>query len=248
MIRTASGPRSATSRDAWANRKSPVRIATVLSHRELALSAPRRLVAESITSSWYSVARWISSTTAAAVSTSSDSGRGPICAPSKVNSGRNRFPPASIRCREVSATNWYSLCTSRCSSASTRSRPVCSAPARWESPIATPATSLLVTSSAYEPAGARPAQGQRRDDAQQQGDEHTERDGGCGERPGHADGGAVGGGLAEVHEHDHAQVEERRDGARHQLDDHQRRHPVAERGREHRELRRETAGEGDARE
>src|SRR5918911_538688 len=40
MIRTASGPRSATSREAWANRKSPVRIATVLSQRALALTAP----------------------------------------------------------------------------------------------------------------------------------------------------------------------------------------------------------------
>ncbi len=105
MIRTASGPRSATSRDACANRKSPVRIATELSQREFADSAPRRMDASSITSSWYSVARWISSTTAAAVITSSRSGCGPTWAASSVNSGRNRFPPASMRCNEVSVTN-----------------------------------------------------------------------------------------------------------------------------------------------
>ena len=46
-----------------ANRKSPVRIATVLSQRALADAAPRRTAASSITSSWYSVARWVSSTT-----------------------------------------------------------------------------------------------------------------------------------------------------------------------------------------
>ena len=52
--------------DARANRKSPVRIATVLSQRALADGAPRRSGASSITSSWYSVARWVSSTTTAA--------------------------------------------------------------------------------------------------------------------------------------------------------------------------------------
>ena len=73
MIRTASGPSPATSRDACAKRKSPVRIAIELSQRAFADFAPRRRSASSITSSWYSVARWINSTTAEATITSSDS-------------------------------------------------------------------------------------------------------------------------------------------------------------------------------
>ncbi len=52
MIRTASGPRSATSREACAKRKSPVRMAIELSQRALADFAPRRTSASSITSSW----------------------------------------------------------------------------------------------------------------------------------------------------------------------------------------------------
>ena len=46
-----------------------MRIATVLSHRALADAAPRRITASSMTSSWYSVARWVSSTTTAAGTT-----------------------------------------------------------------------------------------------------------------------------------------------------------------------------------
>ena len=75
-IRTASGPRSATRSEARANSQSPVRIATELSQRALALSAPRRRAASSITSSWYSVARWVSSTTTAASTTSAAAGVG----------------------------------------------------------------------------------------------------------------------------------------------------------------------------
>jgi hypothetical protein len=51
-MRMASSPRSARIRDARANRKSPVRMAIMLLHREFALSWPRRTVASSITSSW----------------------------------------------------------------------------------------------------------------------------------------------------------------------------------------------------
>ena len=82
--------------EARANRKSPVRIATVLSQREFALGAPRRTVASSITSSWYSVARWVSSTTTAA-GTTRVGPRSPNCAASSTSSGRNRLPPAVDR-------------------------------------------------------------------------------------------------------------------------------------------------------
>ena len=51
-IRTASAPSSAVSSEDLENRKSPVRIATWLSQRALADSAPRRRSASSITSSW----------------------------------------------------------------------------------------------------------------------------------------------------------------------------------------------------
>ena len=82
--------------DARENRKSPVRIATVLFQRAFADSCPRRTGASSMTSSWYSVARWVSSQTVAAATTSGRSGS-PKCAESTVTSGRNRLPPADIR-------------------------------------------------------------------------------------------------------------------------------------------------------
>src|SRR6478752_7259695 len=123
MIRTASGPSPATSREACANRKSPVKIAIELSQRALADLAPRRRSASSITSSWYSVARWISSTTADATITSSASGRGPTPAATSVNNGRNRLPPACMRCDAASVTKPNSLISSRSSSSSTRAKP-----------------------------------------------------------------------------------------------------------------------------
>ena len=67
---TASGPSSATIDDARANSRSPVRMATVLPHRALALARRGAARAESMTSSWYSEARWVSSTTTAASTTS----------------------------------------------------------------------------------------------------------------------------------------------------------------------------------
>ncbi len=63
--------------EARANRKSPVRMATVLLHRVLAAVAPRRTVASSITSSWYRVARWVSSQTTADITTASASASEP---------------------------------------------------------------------------------------------------------------------------------------------------------------------------
>ncbi len=51
--------------EARAKRKSPVSTATELPQRAFALATPRRTSASSITSSWYSVARWVSSTTTA---------------------------------------------------------------------------------------------------------------------------------------------------------------------------------------
>ena len=109
-MRTASGPRSARRSDALANRKSPVRIATVLSQRALAEAAPRRRGASSITSSWYSVARWVSSTTTAEGTTPAASGS-PNWEASRVSSGRKRLPPASTRWRAALVTNGYSLTT-----------------------------------------------------------------------------------------------------------------------------------------
>ena len=70
----------------------------LLLHRALALGAPRRTCASSITSSWYSVARCTSSITAPPTVTCQASGSGPSCAESTVNSGRKRLPPAWNRC------------------------------------------------------------------------------------------------------------------------------------------------------
>jgi hypothetical protein len=95
-MRTASGPRSARIADARANSRSPVRIATLLVHRLFALGAPRRTAASSMTSSWYSVARWVSSQTTAARTTSAPDGS-PSWAARRVSIGRNRLPPADIR-------------------------------------------------------------------------------------------------------------------------------------------------------
>ena len=70
-----------------------------LAQRVLALGAPRRTTASSMTSSWYSVARWVSSQTTAAGSTSGAPGVAEAARPAATSIGRNRFPPAAIRCR-----------------------------------------------------------------------------------------------------------------------------------------------------
>ena len=88
---------------ARANRKSPVRMAIVLSQRELAEGAPRRSGASSITSSWYSVARCVSSTMTAPGTMPTACGS-PYCEATSASSGRNRFPPALIRWLDASVT------------------------------------------------------------------------------------------------------------------------------------------------
>ena len=122
-MRTASGPSWAVSSEDFENSQSPARIATWLSHRAFAESAPRRREASSITSSWYSDARWVSSTTQAAVRTPSPSASA-VSAASSTSRGRNRLPPACIRCRQASVMNGASDWISRSSRASTSpSRP-----------------------------------------------------------------------------------------------------------------------------
>ena len=81
---------------ARANSRSPVRIATELPHTVCALGTPRRRSASSMTSSWYSEARWVISMAWAAVTTSSVT-PSPSWAVSSVSMGRTRLPPASSR-------------------------------------------------------------------------------------------------------------------------------------------------------
>ena len=95
----------------------------LLVQRLLALGAPRRTAASSMTSSWYSVARWVSSQTTAARVTSGASGS-PSWAASRASIGRNRLPPADIRWPAASRTNGCSLPTAAVSADSTRTRPV----------------------------------------------------------------------------------------------------------------------------
>src|SRR5437763_13093966 len=93
-----SAPRDAARDDARASRKSPARIATMLLHRALTLGTPRRVVASSITSSWYSEPRWTSSHATPPVTASPDAD--PAAPPVQahmahnVRVGRSRLPPA----------------------------------------------------------------------------------------------------------------------------------------------------------
>ncbi len=114
-------PSSDTRMDARAKMRSPVRIATELPHTSWAVGAPRRNGAESITSSWYSVARCVSSTTTAAWTTSGREAS-PRWAHSRVSSGRMRFPPASTRWRDVASANGSELEMASRSFFSTRAR------------------------------------------------------------------------------------------------------------------------------
>ena len=109
--------------DAVPNSMSPTRIAVELPYFALALGAPRRTSASSITSSWHSDATWVSSTPAAAATTSALMPV-PSSEASRVSSGRNRLPPASMRWVLASAMNASSWSTSRRSSASTSAEPV----------------------------------------------------------------------------------------------------------------------------
>src|SRR6202451_2611538 len=131
-ILTACGPRSARMREAWANRKSPVRIATELLHRELADAWPRRTRASSMTSSWNSVARWVSSIATAASMTLGSLGS-PNCAASSTSMARNRLPPAAIRCLDASVSSSSSGWAVLTSAASTRTRSSRTSASRAES-------------------------------------------------------------------------------------------------------------------
>ena len=75
-----------------------------------------------MTSSWYSVARWVSSQTTAARVTSGADGS-PSWAASRASIGRNRLPPADIRWPAASRTNGCSLPTAVVSADSTRTSP-----------------------------------------------------------------------------------------------------------------------------
>ncbi len=81
---------------AFENSRSPARIATLLPHTACALGTPRRTSASSMTSSWYSEPRCVSSSAAAAEMTSSVA-PSPNCAVSSASIGRTRLPPASYR-------------------------------------------------------------------------------------------------------------------------------------------------------
>ena len=110
--------------DAVPKSMSPTRMAVELPYFALALGAPRRTSASSITSSWHSEATWVSSTPAAEAMTS---GLMPVPSSeaSNVSIGRNRLPPASMRWVLASAMNASSWSTSRRSSASTSASPSC---------------------------------------------------------------------------------------------------------------------------
>src|ERR1700678_1523193 len=69
---------------------------------ELADGWPRRMAASSMTSSWKSVARWVSSM-ATAAGTMRLSRLSPKRAASSTSMARKRLPPAAIMCRETSA-------------------------------------------------------------------------------------------------------------------------------------------------
>ena len=131
-ILTACGPRSARMREACANRKSPVKMATELLHRELTEGWPRRTSASSMTSLWNSVARCVSSMANAAWMTRGSFGS-PNCAASSTSRARNRLPPAAMECLDASVKISSSGCAVSISDASTRARSSRTSAARAES-------------------------------------------------------------------------------------------------------------------
>src|SRR6266702_4337252 len=131
-ILTASGPRSARIWDAWAKRKSPVRMATELFHWELTYGWPRRTRASSMTSSWNSVARWVSSIATAASMTRGSFGS-PNCAASSTSMARKRLPPAAMECWDAWVSSSSSGCAVTASDSSTRIRSSSTSASRVES-------------------------------------------------------------------------------------------------------------------
>src|SRR6266571_5634202 len=302
-ILTASGPRSARIWDAWAKRKSPVRMATELFHWELTDGWPRRTRASSMTSSWNSVARWVSSIATAAWMTRGSFGS-PNCAASSTSMARNRLPPAAMRCRDASVSSSSSGCAVSASDSSILARPSSTSASRAESGKSTgtalincsPRHRLARTPRTFEyarsvlcqprgatpldppqardgadrsiarPGGLRPPRGARladkqlirrmagqaqdrfRHDAEHQGRDHADPDRGAGEHARHHHLGPVGDRVAEEHQHDHADVEERRDRAAQHAHDDQRGLAGGDRGLEDREFPGEAAGQRYARE
>src|SRR5258708_7883675 len=97
-------------------------MATELSQREFALGDPRLTSASSITSSWYRVARCVSSMATAAGTTRSSCGS-PNCAASSTRVARKRLPPASIRYADVSSSRSYCALAAFLRPSSTRASP-----------------------------------------------------------------------------------------------------------------------------
>jgi hypothetical protein len=87
---------------------------------ELTVGIPRRITEWSTASSWTSVARWISSTTAASVSPSAE-GRPPTSLQRRRRLGRNIFPRTWRRYSLISSTRSKSATTMRRNSSTTRS-------------------------------------------------------------------------------------------------------------------------------
>src|SRR5579871_5295253 len=157
-IRTACGPRPARMRDACANRKSPVKMATELLHRELTDGWPRRTSASSMTSSWNSVARWVSSMATAAWMTRGSFGS-PNCAASRTSRARKRLPPASMECLDASVRSSFPGCAVARSDASTWARSSRTSAARAESGKSTGTAVITYTPGhrhAGIPQGGRP--------------------------------------------------------------------------------------------
>ena len=92
----------------------------------------------------------------------------------------------------------------------------------------------------------REAEQRLRHDAEDQGRDHAKRHGHAGEQPGRDHRGPARGRVAEEHQHDHPDVEERGDRAAEHPDDDQRQRPARDRRLEHRELPGEPAGQRDA--
>ncbi len=100
-------------------------MATRFPNRLLTLSTLRRMVASSMTSSWYSEARWTSSTATAPIRSSSVASLVPAVAVARASRGRSRLPPAEIRCVVTSSKKPSPVTTEALSRGSSRRSPSC---------------------------------------------------------------------------------------------------------------------------
>src|SRR3984885_10703687 len=226
-----------------------------------------------MTSSWNSVARWVSSMATAAWMTRGSFGS-PNCAPKSTSRARNRLPPAAMECLAASVNSSSPGCAVAMSDASTRARSSRTSAARAESGKST-GTAVITHSPGHRyartpriPEYARSAPPKPRPSAHEQrirgvagqaqerfghdAEHHRRRDaeahGGAGEHARHHHLGPVGYRVAEEHQHDDPDVEEPGDRAGQHADDDQRRLPGGDRGLEDGELPGEPAGQRDARE